>query len=1042
MRVFFSYHSRDIEAAQRLDSSLRQQMPQLDVYLAPRSLTAGAYWLPQIADEVTRADAMVFLVGQRIGPWQELEYYEALRLSRLAERQGRPVIVPVIMAEQAPGLPFFDLLHRIFAPDPTQPDTLAAVAASLTGAAPAGMEPAWKQFNPYKGLPALSSADAAFFFGRDDVTAETLDALRSTPDRVIVLIGASGVGKSSVAQAGVLAALKSQRWPGEQNDSWPAELADSRAWLQLAIRLGESPLKELALGFVSLVVERSYEQDRDAEGWVARFKEGARLADLLRVVRRELDERTGSDALRRFVLYVDQGEELYSRASPVDAQRASALLAEAAGQPDVHILASLRADYYGHLQADTALFPVTRRIDVPPLRADRLEEIIRRPAERLGARFDSPDMPTQIAAATADEAGALPLLSYLMSDMWAAMQARSDGLLRWSERPELIDIAAPLRERAERYRISQPAREAALRRLFTLRLTHLPREGEPVRRRARKDECKTDEWQIAETLAEPAWRLLTLSAPDTGREPIAEVAHEQLLRKWPTLTRWLEEQREFLVWKGEIESDRREWEALPPADRASGLLSGRRLRRAQHWLDSREDDVPAKDRDFVEQSVAAETEAKNKALRDQQRLQEAELQTALERAVSSKKIARRTVLGSLAVTAVGGVAGFQSIQAAKANLQARTATADLEAQLADLKRFFGGSGGKSLAPPGGDEETRPAPGGQMPNLAAARPTWGVTAVGATRSRSTGRGCVVALLGTGIDASHPAFRGVTLIQKDFTGTGNGDSNGFTTHTAGTIFGWPVESQRFGVAPGVSEALIAKVMNQDGIGSKEGILAALLWVSGHPRQPDVICAPLDTRYAELMSSSLEQARLEQGAGTGAELTTEVAKGLREYLQELRAYQSFSVVAASLGKGAVLIMPAGNNSTLNARVPVTSPMSVAQGVISVGAVDEGHDGFSVVVASYSNSHPTLCAPGSNVASAVPNGEIGMFSGTSMACAHAAGVAALWWEYLRNKNPGTRVTSRMVMDEMLKAVRADAFAPGVQEVDRGAGLIQAPPA
>ena len=303
----------------------------------------------------------------------------------------------------------------------------------MTGAAPVGNQPAWKQFNPYKGLPALTSADAAFFFGREDVTAQTLDALRTTSRKVIVMVGASGVGKSSVAQAGVLAALKSQRWPGDDARPWPSELADSRAWLQLNIRLGDSPLKELALAFVSLMVDASYEQDREADGWVARFKEGAGLAGLLRAVRKELDERTGSDALRRFV----------------------------------------------------------------------------RPAERLGARFDSRNMAAQIAAATAGEAGALPLLSYLLSDMWMAMQARGDGILRWSERPELIDIAAPLRERAERYRLAQPAREAALRRLFTLRLTHLPREGEPVRRRARKTECQPGEWQIAEMLAEPAWRLLS-----------------------------------------------------------------------------------------------------------------------------------------------------------------------------------------------------------------------------------------------------------------------------------------------------------------------------------------------------------------------------------------------------------------------------------------------------------------------------------------------------------------------------------------------------
>ncbi len=219
--------------------------------------------------------------------------------------------------------------------------------------------------------------------------------------------------------------------------------------------------------------------------------------------------------------------------------------------------------------------------------------IIRRPAERLGARFDSAEMPARIAAATASEAGALPLLSYLLSDMWLDMQSRGDGIMRWKDRPELIDIAAPLRDRAERYRLQHLDQERALQRLFTLRLAHVPREGEPVRRRARRSECGPEEWALAETLAGTEWRLLILSAPDAGFEPIAEVAHEQLLRKWPTLRRWLDSERDLLIWKGEVEVDRREWEKLAPAERATGLLGGRRLSRARQWLATSADEREA-----------------------------------------------------------------------------------------------------------------------------------------------------------------------------------------------------------------------------------------------------------------------------------------------------------------------------------------------------------------------------------------------------------------------------------------------------------------
>jgi subtilisin family serine protease len=97
-----------------------------------------------------------------------------------------------------------------------------------------------------------------------------------------------------------------------------------------------------------------------------------------------------------------------------------------------------------------------------------------------------------------------------------------------------------------------------------------------------------------------------------------------------------------------------------------------------------------------------------------------------------------------------------------------------------------------------------------------------------------------------------------------------------------------------------------------------------------------------------------------------------------------QSFSAVAASLGKGAVLIMPAGNDSQPNARVPVTSPISVAQGVISVGAVQQGNSGYQV--AFFSNSLPTVCAPGVEILSAHLGGKLRSLQGTSMSCANAA--------------------------------------------------------
>jgi hypothetical protein len=77
------------------------------------------------------------------------------------------------------------------------------------------------------------------------------------------------------------------------------------------VRPGEQPLKELALAFAQLY-SRSFELDKEAAGWAARFADGAGLRDMLRATQDELAAALGAEPPKRFVVYLDQGEELYT----------------------------------------------------------------------------------------------------------------------------------------------------------------------------------------------------------------------------------------------------------------------------------------------------------------------------------------------------------------------------------------------------------------------------------------------------------------------------------------------------------------------------------------------------------------------------------------------------------------------------------------------------------------------------------------------------------------------------------------------------------
>src|SRR5512132_2866773 len=74
-------------------------------------------------------------------------------------------------------------------------------------------------------------------------------------------------------------------------------------------------------------------------------------------------------------------------------------------------------------------------IDVPPLREDSLRQVVQRPPALLGVCFEDESMGERVVSSTARQPGALPLLSYLLEDLWKGMQRRGDGVLRWSDYP-------------------------------------------------------------------------------------------------------------------------------------------------------------------------------------------------------------------------------------------------------------------------------------------------------------------------------------------------------------------------------------------------------------------------------------------------------------------------------------------------------------------------------------------------------------------------------------------------------------------------------
>jgi subtilisin family serine protease len=388
----------------------------------------------------------------------------------------------------------------------------------------------------------------------------------------------------------------------------------------------------------------------------------------------------------------------------------------------------------------------------------------------------------------------------------------------------------------------------------------------------------------------------------------------------------------------------------------------------------------------------------------------------------------------------GGVMGYQAETQKKAKIIAGSAVLS-EAKAAeaaqDPKNTLAQIMPISLVQPlaSGDLDVAGSP---EPVAAAtsAKASWGVAEVGADTSPYTGANVRVAVLDTGIVKDHPAFAGVKIIARNFTDEGAPDdvtdAHGHGTHCAGTIFGRDVDGVRIGIARGVTTAIIGKVLRADGGGTTESILSALQWA--REQKADVISMSIGFDFpgmqAELVARGLPQ-----------KPATSLA--LKSYRDNLLLFQNLVAFLAQEGSdlnGAVFVAAAGNESVRDGKPPfvidASVPASASPLVVSVGATMQDKNGLGI--APFSNVNPVLCAPGVNIVSASRSGGLAAMSGTSMACPHVAGLAALWWEAMAQDGGST--TGGLVRAKLIGGARSSGFTQSVNKLDRGAGRAAAP--
>jgi WD40 repeat protein/DNA-binding SARP family transcriptional activator len=401
---------------------------------------------------------------------------------------------------------------------------------------------------PFKGLATFEASDAAYFFGRERLVAEVVARLVGA--RLLALTGPSGSGKSSTLRAGLLPALAGGVLPG------------SESWRQIVLRPGEHPLDDVQRALRSLEPER------------------------------------------HLLLAVDQFEEVFTtcrepeeRAAYMDA------LADAAERDDgrVVIVLAVRADYYGACAAHPRLARLLAQshVLVGPMQRDELALAIEGPA-RAASLVAEPELVTRLVDDVAGQAGGLPLLSTALLELW---QHRDGRRMRLAAYERIGGVRGAVARRAEQAYGSLTEDEQRVARRILLRLAGAER-GDATRRRIALDELDVPRDQEAVRVLS----VLTASRLVTMDDGTAEVAHEALLREWPRLSGWLEEDAEGRRLHRHITLAARSWDA---GGRDAGeLYRGARLSSALDWAPDHEDELNSLEREFLAASrLASEREA-------------------------------------------------------------------------------------------------------------------------------------------------------------------------------------------------------------------------------------------------------------------------------------------------------------------------------------------------------------------------------------------------------------------------------------------------
>ena len=429
---------------------------------------------------------------------------------------------------------------------------------------------------PYVGLDAFRESNESIFFGRGRLVSELISKLNTT--RFLAVLGSSGSGKSSVVRAGLLPALKNGALPSSADWKYFSPMVP-----------GSNPLINLAR-----LMMPPEENAAQAEVEAGAYRDNpAYLAQIV-------SERFSNNV----VLVVDQFEEIFTLCIDEEIRQRfveNLIALSQAPKAEHRVIITMRSDYETNIARLPELQDMFEQnaVRITPLTASELRESIEAPAARIGLKFEE-GVVNALLNDILGEPAALPLLQFTLLKLW---EKRERNRVTWEAYKKLGGGRQALARSADEfYNQLIPEEQVTMRRILLKMVKAdegLEMTSQRVPRAALYQKAEAND-RIDRVLGRLIKaRLVRVSEGDMATDDQVEVAHEALLRNWPRLVEWLEEERVALRQRQRLTAAAEAWQRLNRDPTA--LWRGVLLEEVRRY-----DDLSNLETEFVEASYEAE----------------------------------------------------------------------------------------------------------------------------------------------------------------------------------------------------------------------------------------------------------------------------------------------------------------------------------------------------------------------------------------------------------------------------------------------------